>query len=1403
MPSLTHDGPDGAATDVIVVGAGPTGLTLACGLSAAGTRVRVLDRADAPATTSRANILHARGAEVLARLDALGDLRERAVAPWGLKMHVRGKHLTTMTFAPDERESVQALYVSQAAVEQRLRDRLGGLGVEVEWGRGVEELEQDSHGVTARTSDGAAVRASWLVGCDGAHSRVRTLAGIAFPGVPVVERFLLADVHADGIADREQSAGLGWYHRDGILMAMPMPDPAGNLWRLMANVDDDGRHLSGDEVVRAFSELFGVQAEITGARIHDTVWTSVFRINRRLADDYRRGRVLLAGDAAHIHSPFGGQGMNTGIGDAENLAWKLALVVGGAAGVDLLDTYTAERRPVAAEVLRRTTTNTRALVAEGRPARLLRDHVLVRILNLSWVQRQATRAASQLGLSYRRGPLGGRGRAPRPGDRVPDRAVRLPGGTPSTLTRELGPRWVLLTGPTDTHAPLTAAVRDALPGQVRTVTDPGHDGGGVGDALLVRPDGHLLWRGTDPDRLTRRLAVVRPNRTGTDLPGPPPTERRTAPATAPPSTTAGRAQPRTTPGPVVPLASTDPDLAVLGGKGASLARLVAAGIPVPRGVVVTTAAYDEAVAGLRAQIRAAVDTVDPDRPQTADAAGDRIRKLFDTVPPATAEAIRAACADLGPVAVRSSATAEDLPEASFAGQQDTFLDVREPDAVVDAVLRCWASLWTARAIGYRQRHGIAPDQVSLAVVVQEMVDADAAGVAFTRDPVTGADTVVVDAAWGLGEAVVSGAVTPDRTVVDPDGVVIDRTVADKAVRTVRHGNGGTGEEPVPAALRRTPVLSDVETVELARLARRIDYSHGGPVDVEWARAGGALWILQARPITTSAAVEVWNDSLTADRLWTSANLGEAIPSVMTPCTWSLVQIFMAETMSVEAIGDLRLAGTIGGRFYLDLSLATAGAQALGLGRLMRATSEQAFGRIPDDVVVPRLPLSRWQIISGTVGSAVPFLRRIRRYQRRLPELLRDTPARCDTDRDRIAAAPDATALRALWDGELDPLLRDTSRMLAAAVRTGGAALLRIRPRLRRLVGETDTEALLTGLGGESGSLASMGPVIGLGRLARGEIDRDTFARDWGHRCPDEFEVSLPRPAEDPAWIDRLLTGATGADPEEMLHRQERTRAQAWARLHARHPRRARQLERTVATAARGFRAREAARSEVIRAFAVLRAFVLRAGELTGHGDDLFQLSITEIHAVLSGDTGPLSTVDLRRRTYQAYAALPPYPTLIRGAFDPPRWAADPDRRTDVFDATRPVAPAADTVTGFPGAAGLVVGTARVLRSMAEAERLEHGDVLVTTVTNVGWTPLFPRAGAVVTDVGAPLSHAAIVARELGVPAVVGCGNATTRLRDGDTVRVDGSAGTVEVLAAGEPREDAPFIERDDVVAGGE
>ncbi|GAA4909075.1 4,5-epoxidase [Stackebrandtia albiflava] len=475
-------------TAVLVVGAGPVGLTAAVSLAAQGVAVRLIDRADGPAATSRANILHARGTEVLRRLGALGDLPRRSVAPMGMTMYVKERPISTMRFNPIEGESVQALFVSQADVETALRDRFAALGGTVEWGRELVSLTPGSDEVAITTADGEHLRARYLIGADGSHSTVRAKAGIDFPGTSVVERFLLADVHADWAQTRENSAG--WFHRDGILLAMPMPDETGRLWRLMGDVPADDRRWSDADIIAGFDAMMRERAGHTDFRLHDPVWTSVFQIHRRLAETYRRGRVLLAGDAAHIHSPMGGQGMLTGIGDAENLAWKLALVLDGTAGPGLLDTYQAERRPIAEEVLRRTTGNTRLLVGESAAGRLLRDRVIVPLMNLPAVQRQGTKVASQLWTTYRGGPLGGRasGAGIRPGDRVPDRDC-LHDGERVRLHDALGDAWVLSATPqaADELSPVAVArLGDRV--RIRRPVTPE-------PAMLIRPDGHLAWRG--------------------------------------------------------------------------------------------------------------------------------------------------------------------------------------------------------------------------------------------------------------------------------------------------------------------------------------------------------------------------------------------------------------------------------------------------------------------------------------------------------------------------------------------------------------------------------------------------------------------------------------------------------------------------------------------------------------------------------------------------------------------------------------------------------------------------------------------------------------------------------------------------------------------------------------------
>lgn len=265
-----------------------------------------------------------------------------------------------------------------------------------------------------------------------------------------------------------------------------------------------------------------------------------------------------------------------------------------------------------------------------------------------------------------------------------------------------------------------------------------------------------------------------------------------------------------------------------------------------------------------------------------------------------------------------------------------------------------------------------------------------------------------------------------------------------------------------------------------------------------------------------------------------------------------------------------------------------------------------------------------------------------------------------------------------------------------------------------------------------------------------------------------------------------MEGLRQVDVDALLARQATERAAAWERFKGRHPRQAPNIARRLSTAAEAARGREAIRSEVVRVYWALREFARRASALTGLGDEVFFLSHAELLVLLKGDRSSTAYIRARRATHARYSALPPpYPALISGRFDPFRWAADPGRRSDFFDAHQPPAPAAGAtgcVRGFPGAAGVVEGPVRVLQAMEDGAALQAGEILVTASTNVGWTPLFPRAAAVVTDVGAPLSHAAIVARELRLPAAVGCGDATLRLKTGDRVRVNGGLGIVEVLA---------------------
>ncbi|WP_018683552.1 PEP/pyruvate-binding domain-containing protein [Actinokineospora enzanensis] len=619
------------------------------------------------------------------------------------------------------------------------------------------------------------------------------------------------------------------------------------------------------------------------------------------------------------------------------------------------------------------------------------------------------------------------------------------------------------------------------------------------------------------------------------------------------------------------------DVVTVGGKGAALAVMVRAGLPVPPGFHVTTDAYREFLF--------------PDTRHGDPAAFVRV-----AMPPAVVRAVEQAYDELGggPVAVRASVVAE---AGDLVGQYDTFLGVTGLPAVLDAIRKCWASLWTDRAVAYRARSGVAEDGLAAGVVVQRMVEIRAAGVLCTANPVTGDPTEsVVNASWGSG----SGRINADSYVVR-GGAEVRREVVDKAVLGV----------PVLETSRMAAVLDTEKVLELVALGERVRELYGVPVDVEWVRDGSGFALLQARPIAATVA-EVWNDSLVGDFLWAAAD----VPSVMTPATWSLVRV-----LAQARLGDVPATGNIGGRLYLNLSPRLAVGTALGLGRLARRD-------IPRGTEMPALPMSRGRILVETAKGAIPLLRRNREDRRRLPELLARTPARCAVLRERIARCATRGELLALWRSDVDSLLRRDCVILDAGTRADRTGE-RLTAKLQRLAKE-DAELLAAVYDPEQA------------RLYTGETDRETYVRQWGHRCADEFEVSVPRPAEDPDWPDR--SEVDEAPPEQECE-------EAWDRMSRKHPKKAARLRGQLDKAAVAGRVRERARSEKARVFSVLRAFLVRAGELTDQGDDVFMLTFEETLTLLAGDEKSLRSIPARREAYRRYRELPPYPHLISGRFE--------------------------------------------------------------------------------------------------------------------------------------------------------
>ncbi|HEY3365927.1 MAG TPA: PEP/pyruvate-binding domain-containing protein [Symbiobacteriaceae bacterium] len=818
----------------------------------------------------------------------------------------------------------------------------------------------------------------------------------------------------------------------------------------------------------------------------------------------------------------------------------------------------------------------------------------------------------------------------------------------------------------------------------------------------------------------------------------------------------------------------------VGTKAANLSRLLAAGFPVPDGIVVTTAAFTAHVS------EAVTDT---------EQAADAIVKK--PLPSPVADALRHALAAFGdaPLAVRSSGVAEDLAGASFAGQYETVLGVRGPAAVADAVRTCWASAFSRQILTYRTNRGLAADR--MAVLIQPLIAADAAGVAFTANPVTGdRSETVVSAVRGLGERLVSGQVSPDEWVVRA-GRAVCRSAPEGAV-------------------------GDREVLAVAELARRVEGHYGAPQDIEWAMSGGELYLLQARPVTTLSAAD--------------APAPVPVPSEPPSGFWERGDSHYPQPLYPFARSSLLPAANSGFRqMCMEFGLLTESVEEREIGGWVYLRMVPLGGkdrRPPPDwamrLLIPLVPSLRTRIRECTLAvrtdKAGQWIERW--YAVLKPDLAKRLTALRDTDLPALSAAGLAEHATAV-----SRLLRESQEIHMMLNQSLNLLLAEFAFTCRDLCAWDEEKVfdMLIGL-----SETSSAPARALARIAERvranpaltdllrQVDRHTaermaaadtvfaadfaeYQREFGCR-PIRYEVSDPTLAEMPDLILALVSDQIRraydpeADGRALAEKRARLTAEARGLLSGRPEADRERFERALARAERAYPVREEhGFYDTSMPLALLRYTALEMGRrLAARGQiadpaDIFFLEVDEARAALVSGDDRLELV-ARRKGERAWVMAHPGPARYgTPPSAPPSFAALPNEARFVHEAVmwfyeRVFATKASgrrqadagRLSGIAASAGRYTGPVRVIRDESEFHKIQAGDVLVCPIISPVWSVLFPSAGALVTDSGGFLSHSAIIARECRLPAVVATGNATRLLRDGQIVTVDGMAGTVAV-----------------------
>lgn len=768
------------------------------------------------------------------------------------------------------------------------------------------------------------------------------------------------------------------------------------------------------------------------------------------------------------------------------------------------------------------------------------------------------------------------------------------------------------------------------------------------------------------------------------------------------------------------------NLKFAGGKGSVLAKLYKSGFPVPNGFIILPFAFKDDKLRLDSWVK--------------------IKNILDQM--------RRKNNNLT-FAVRSSGLSEDSINASFAGEFKSILNLRNNDEIKKAIQTVYDSKNSERVKAYMHSIG-ATSSNEISIAIQQYIDAEISGVLFTVDPINGDSySIQGNYIYGEGHQLVSGMVNP-------------KSFSFEKINGKYNG---------PKELKKY-------SKKIYKIACRLEKEFGdAPQDIEWVIAEGKLFLVQSRPITTVSGYNPiageTNNSFAGKYFWSSSFWQENIPNVMTPSTWSIWQEFVSLKYIKKGITkEIPVNGNIAGRPYYNISLLYSQIRTNKNPAKARDYINRTLGDIPENVEIPAFPIPKNYIIR-CICELIEINLLLRK---KIPQILNSLPEKCEQINKNIRNAKEKIELAKIYQKQIEPIFLQCKKFTKCISNDFFMVGQRKINEISKIAGKDQTRRMMSYFPLDLLHDPSFVSLKDLARVVNGEMDKKEYIKKHSHEKISEWNLFIKNKKDDFQWLERNIqeflkieSELDGFDTKRKAKSEE-----ILNEMKNKYPKKFKYIAKRLSYFSEVSNLRIQHHSELTRLVNTIRNLYICSGEMLELGDDVFFLTVGELMDALSDKTEAVNYIPERKKTYLKYCSLPKLPSIIVGRFDPFLWVKDPDRNNRIFNYCGSNKKQGNSdIIGNPGSAGIVEGTVRLIKNRDEWNQFKKGEILVTSAANVSWTPLFIRASAIVTDVGAPLAHAAIVARELGIPAVVGCMNATIKLKTGDKVIVDGGKGTVK------------------------